>query len=152
MRLLWLTLILFSFLPAQNYTFMLDTYTKETELEATIIKRLASASLPKEEIRLFIPEISELEQKVYQKFFTLSSNCEDANFVFVKKSLDITSYCKDTKKLILTSNYRKLLSDERYYGAFFWQKSRPNITFISQRLQQHGVKLPVEFDKFVEDF
>jgi hypothetical protein len=152
MRIFILMLMIFSLSKAQNYTFILDTYTKEIELEATIIKRVASASLAQKEIRLFIPEISELERKVYQKFFTLSSNCEDANFIFVKKSLDISSYCKDTTKLIMTNNYRKLLSDEKYYGAFFWQKSRPNITFISQRLQERGVKLPLEFDKFIEDY
>lgn len=152
MRIFILMLLLLNLLKAENYTFMLDAYTKEIELEATIIKRVASASLEQEEIRLFIPEISELEQKVYQNFFTLSSNCEDADFVFVKKSLDISSYCKNTKKLIMTNNYRKLLGDEKYYGAFFWQKSRPNITFISQRLQERNVKLPLEFDKFIEDY
>lgn len=152
MRIFYFILILANLLYAQNYTFMLDAYTKETELEATIIQKVAAASLPNKEIRLFIPDISELEQKVYQEFFTLTTSCKDANFVFVKKSVDISGYCRDTKKLFLTNNYRKLLNDERYYGAFFWQKSRPNITFIAQRLQKQGVELPLEFDKFVEDF
>jgi hypothetical protein len=60
--------LLISFLNADQYTFLLNKYDKELELEAKIISNIATASI-KGEIKLFIPEISSIENEVYSKFF-----------------------------------------------------------------------------------
>ena len=143
---------LISFLNAEQYTFLVNKYDKELELEAKIISNIATASI-KSEIKLYIPEISNTEKEVYSKFFTLVDSCENANFVFIKKSIDTNSLCKNnTDKIFFTNNYEKLLKDKRYLGAFFWNKSRPNITFIKARLEKQKIELPEDYDKFVEDF
>ncbi len=143
---------LISFLNAEQYTFLLNKYDKELELEAKIISNIATASI-KNDIKLFIPEISIAEKEIYSKFFILSNSCDDANFIFVKKSLDTNSLCKeDTNKIFFTNNYQKLLKDSRYLGAFFWNKSRPNITFIKNRLEKQKIELSNDYAKFVEDF
>ena len=143
---------LISFLNAEQYTFLLNKYDKELELEAKIISNIATASI-KNDIKLFIPEISIAEKEIYSKFFILTHSCNDANFVFIKKSIDINSLCKeDTNKIFFTNNYQKLLNDNKYLGAFFWNKSRPNITFIKNRLEKQKIELPNDYDKFVEDF
>jgi len=152
MRTLLVSFVIATTLSAQNYTFLVSEYTKETELEAKIVSNIAEASLNKSEIRLFIPEISELEERVYSNFVTLTSSCSEADFVFVKRSVDVTEYCQDMDKVYVTNNYSKLLSDQRYIGAFFWQKSRPNITFLNKRLQKKQIQLPSNYEKFVEDF
>lgn len=139
-------------LHAQNYTFLVSEYTKETELEAKIVSNIAQASLKKSDIKLFIPEISELERGVYSNFVDLTNSCEEADFVFVKRSVDVAEYCQDLQKVYVTNNYSKLLSDSRFIGAFFWQKSRPNITFLSKRLRAKEIELPSNYEKFVEDF
>jgi hypothetical protein len=139
-------------LNAEQYTFLLNKYDKELELESQIISNIAHASI-KKDIKLFIPELSEMEKNVYSKSFTLVSSCVDANFIFVKRDIDLNSYCKDFKeKIFFTNNYEKLLNDNRYLGAFFWSKSRPNITFIKARLEKENIKLSEDYDKFVEDF
>lgn len=143
---------LITFLNAEQYTFLLNKYDKEIELEAKIISNIAIASI-KNDIKLFIPEISISEKEIYSKFFILSNSCDDANFVFIKKSIDINSLCKeDTNKIFFTNNYQKLLNDNKYLGAFFWNKSRPNITFIKNRLEKQKIELPNSYAKFVEDF
>lgn len=143
---------LISFLNAEQYTFLLNKYDKELELEAKIISNIATASI-KNDIKLFIPEISISEKEIYSKFFILSNSCDDANFIFVKKSIDINSLCKeDTNKIFFTNNYQKLLNDNKYLGAFFWNKSRPNITFIKNRLEKQKIELSNDYAKFVEDF
>ncbi len=144
---------LISFLNADQYTFLVNKYDKELELEAKIISNIATAAI-KNEIKLYIPEISNVEKEVYSKFFNLSDSCENANFIYIKKSIDTNSLCKSTQneKIFFTNNYEKLLNDNRYLGAFFWNKSRPNITFIKTRLEKQKVELPNDYDKFVEDF
>ena len=36
-------------------------------------------------------EISNAEKEVYSKFFNLSDSCENANFIYIKKSIDANS-------------------------------------------------------------
>jgi len=151
MRVLILLFTLLSFLSSENYTFLVQPYSKEAELEAKIIAEIATASLHGK-IKLFIPHMSEMEEKVYSKYFTLSSKCETSNFVFVNKAVEKESLCDNTNRLFFTNNYRKLLSDEKYFGALFWNKSRPNIVFIQKRLEIKAIELPKTFDQFVENF
>lgn len=135
-----------------QYTFLVNKYDKEIELEAKIISKIALTSLKNEEPLLYIPQISQSEKEIYSQFFKLSSSCDDANFVFVKKSKDIFKECQKYDKLFFTNNYQKLLLDSRYFGAFFWNKSRPNIVFIKERLEYQSIKLPNEYEQFIEDF
>lgn len=150
MKFLLLILFSISFLYSEQYTFLVNKYEKEMELEAKIISNIAKSSL-NEDIKLFIPKLENSEKKIYSKFFKLTNTCSDANFIFVKKSVDIFSLCKTEKKVFFTNNYRRLLGNNIYVGAFFWSKSRPNITFIKDRLNKLNIKLPKDYQKFIED-
>ena len=152
MKVIIFLITLISFLNADQYTFLLNKYDKELELDAKIISNIATASI-KGEIKLVNPEISNIESEDYYKFFILTNSCEDATFIFIKKSININSLCKsDNNQIFFTNNYEKLLKDNRYLGAFFWNKSRPNITFIKARLEKQKIELSKDYDKFVEDF
>jgi hypothetical protein len=152
MKFIFSLMLFISFANSEQYTFLLNKYDKELELESQIISNIAHASI-KNDIKLFIPEISDMEKSVYSKNFTLTNNCADANFIFVKREVDLNFYCKKYEnKIFFTNNYEKLLNDDRYIGAFFWNKSRPNITFIRARLEKEKIKLSEDYDKFVEDF
>ncbi|AXX87488.1 hypothetical protein [Malaciobacter marinus] len=151
MRALILMLTLISFATSDQYTFLINKYNKEMELEAKIIANIATLAT-KGEIKLFIPNISKVEKKVYSKIFTLVDKCEKSNFVFVKKNIKIDPKCLNNKRLFFTNNYKKLLNKDIYFGAFFWSKSRPNIVFIKNRLRTKKILLPKSYNKFIEDF
>jgi len=151
MRIIILTLAFISLAFSSQYTFLVKEYDKEIDLEAKIIVKIAKNSI-KDKIKLFIPNISNVEKNIYSKYFTLSESCESSNFVFVKKANNNDILCSENNKLFFTNNYRRLLSDKRFYGAFFWNKSRPNIVFIKRRLKQRNIKLPSDYEQFVEDF
>lgn len=151
MKILILILSLLTFINANQYTFLIKEYDKEIELEAKIISNIANSSI-KDEIILYIPNISKIEKKIYSKYFVLSNSCENSNFVFVKQMIKEDELCSINKKLFFTNNYKKLLSNDRYFGAFFWNKSRPNIVFIKDRLIQNKINLPNTYEQFIEDF
>ena len=92
------------------------------------------------------------EESVYKEHFRGVQDCREANFIFIKRGAKIDEVCKNKERLFFTNNYRKLLSDTTFFGAFFWNKSRPNIVFIKERLKSYSVSLPKEYEKFVEDF
>lgn len=151
MKIFILILTLFSLSYSGQHTFLVDKYDEEMELEAKIISDIATSSVGRE-IKLFIPKISDMEKKIYSKYFTLSEDCEASNFVFVNKTIENQTLCGTKDRLFFTNNYKKLLSDNKYYGAFFWHKSRPNIVFIKNRLEQANILLPKSYSQFVEDF
>ena len=149
MKILILLLTICSVAFSDQYVFLVNKYDKEIEYEAKIILKIATSSLAKE-IKLFIPDISEQEKKIYSEYFNLTKNCETANFIFDNKGT-LTNDCKKQNKLFFTNNYKKLMANEKYYGAFFWSKSRPNIVFIKQRLEANSVLLSKEYLKYIED-
>ena len=132
------------------YTFLVNKYDKEIELESKIISKIAKSSLT-QEIILFIPDMTKNEKSIYSKIFTLTNKCEEANFVYTKKETEKENLCDDKKRLYFTNNYRKLLSNEKYFGAFFWSKSRPNIVFVKHRLEKYNITLPQSYLQFIED-
>lgn len=136
---------------ARPYTFIVEKYDKELELEAKIIAKIAKLS-SSDKITLFIPNMTLKEEVIYSRYITVSQTCEASNFVFVKKNLNLNELCDTKDKLFFTNNYQRLLADKTYYGAFFWSKSRPNIVFIKNRLEKKNILLPEDFSSYIEDF
>ena len=151
MRFFILILTLFSLSFASNYTFLVDKYDKEIELEAKILAQIASLST-KEPITLFIPQVTKAEKKIYSKFFKLTPLCKEANFVFINKETDIKSLnCNPSITHFFTNNYQKLLTEKSFFGAFFWSKSRPNIVFAKKRLIANNITLPKNYHHYIEE-
>lgn len=149
MKAIILILTLSSFIFASSdYLFLVKKYNKDIELEAQIISEISTNIITNEEVKLFIPNITDDEKEIYSKLFQLANEC-DANFIFKKR--DYNFIC-EKNQIYFTNNYNKLISDAKYIGAFFWSKSRPNIVFIKSRLNKNSLILPITFNKFVEDF
>ncbi|RXK11692.1 hypothetical protein CP965_13050 [Halarcobacter mediterraneus] len=139
------------FIKADNYTYLLDKYQKETELEAKIVVKIAKDILVNKPVILYIPGMKSLDYKVYSSFVKVTKLCSEANFVFVKYSKSHKCQKKGKNSYILTNNYKKLLSDKTFLGAFFWSKSRPNIVLVKSRLSQKNIYLPREYERYIED-
>ncbi|WP_368030004.1 hypothetical protein [Arcobacter sp. s6] len=145
-------LIFFSYVYSNQQIYLVEKYNENIELEAKIISNIAKASI-QDKIKLYIPNISIKEKEIYSLFFTLADNCNDANFIFTKNEIKINDLCNNNiNKLFITNDYKKLLKDEKYVGAFYWTKSRPNITFIKNRLENQNIHLSDAYEKFVEEF
>ncbi len=152
-RIIFLVFSFFSFLNcSENYTFLLKEYNKEIELEAKIISNIAKNLIPKKDkLSIFIPEITDLEKSIYSEPFYIVNNCNDADFIYLRNNSDLES-CNIHNKIYFTNNYDSLLKNDKFIGAFFWSKSRPNIVFVKNRLNKNNIKLPEIYEKFIEEF
>lgn len=149
-RLLLFFTIFTSFVWANNYTYLVEEYTKETELEAEIVLKIAKDIMKDQQIKLFIPAITPLEKTIYGKETLLVNSCKEANFIFIKNEHELQC-TQSSNQFILTNNYRQLKNNNHFIGAFFWSKSRPNIVLIKDRLSQKNISLPQEYQQFIED-
>jgi len=139
-------------LYGQNYTYLIDEYDKVIDLEAKIITKIAKDITKNEKINLYIPDIRQIDEKVYSTKLNIVNSCKKADFIFVKYD-DKNLKCKNiNNKYFFTNNYKKLLNNKKYLGAFFWSKSRPNIVLIKGRLVKNNINLKKEYNKFVEDY
>lgn len=143
----------FTFLNSvENYTFLVKEYNKEIELESKIISSIAENLIhKKDKISLFIPEISDIEKTIYSSSFNIVNSCNDADFIYLRNNSD-SQLCNINNKIFFTNNYDSLLKNDKFIGAFFWSKSRPNIVFVKNRLDKNKIQLPEIYEKFVEEF
>ncbi len=137
---------------SDNYTFLVNKYNKEIELEAKIVSNIAQDLKFGNRTNLFIPNVTDNEKKIYSEYFNLTNECSEANFVFIKNDKNTSSCQKSSGKIFFTNNYDLLLKDEQFIGAFFWSKSRPNIVFVKNRSIKNNIQLPESYDKFIEEF
>ena len=152
MKKILLILLLNFTINAQDYTYLIDEYDKVVDLEAKIVIKIANDIIKKEKIKLYIPNIKDIDRKVYSKKVLIVDSCNEANFIFVKYKANLKGCSNISKKLIFTNNYKKLLKNKKYIGAFFWSKSRPNIIFIKDRLAKNKIALSNEYKQFIEEY
>lgn len=152
--LILLSVIIYINASDNNYTFLVNKYNKEIELEAKIMSNIVHDMNLSPKPSIFIPNISQVERNIYAELFTISDNCNDANFIFIKSDkIEEFQECEKLKnKIFFTNNYDLLLKNNHFIGAFFWSKSRPNIVFVKNRLVSNNIKLPENYDKFIEEF
>jgi len=78
--------------------------------------------------------------------FTQVDNCAEADIVVMTKST-LARECQD--KVVVGTRYRHLKKDY-VFGAFFWQKGRPNILFKKTKLEEKNIVLTSDLIDYME--
>lgn len=55
------------------------------------------------------------------------------------------------KPIIFVTDYHFLKISDDIVGAFYWRKGRSQLLFINNRLKQHDITLPNEYQNFMVD-
>ena len=62
---------------SDNYTFLVNKYNKEIELEAKIVSNIAQNLKFGNKTNLFIPNVTDSEKKIYSEYFNLTNECSE---------------------------------------------------------------------------
>ncbi|WP_044415867.1 hypothetical protein [Halarcobacter anaerophilus] len=89
MRVLFIVTLLILSLQAQNYTYLIDEYDKVIDLEAKIISKIAKDIVKDKKVKLYIPHLKRLDEKVYSSKVDLVHSCKEANFIFIKYKVNL---------------------------------------------------------------
>ncbi|MEA1919919.1 MAG: hypothetical protein U9N52_08780 [Campylobacterota bacterium] len=76
------------------------------------------------------------------------NDCDSADIVILSTWKKLPKSCLN--KPLFTTRYRIFTNKKKVFGAFFWQKGRPNIIFSQKRLNEQNISLSSEFDRFIE--
>lgn len=137
-----------TFLWILALTYSLNAQTSESAIAAQIIDKTLNSFFAEEKIYTWGEKAEHIQIIQQSKRMVFTRDPSQAHFLLVSKTVpnDIAN-----NSVILTTEYNMLNKDNRVVGAFFWQKGRPNLLFLRNRLEKANLKLSREFDKFIED-
>ncbi|ACO04327.1 MAG TPA: hypothetical protein DEP48_06620 [Persephonella sp.] len=118
---------------------------REKELEVKILEKISTDIVGKDYIKVYLIGYPRDKVLKYGRRLLITHSCYSADIIIAKEKKKIP--CKG--KIILTTNYYLLLEYPDAIGAFYWKKGRPHIVFLKERLEEKGITLPYEYEKFI---
>lgn len=129
-------------------TSVLSAEITKSSIETQIIDKITVSMFPNQKVTVWGE--TAYHKNIIQKSTQIlpADHSTNATVLIVSKKIpeNIAS-----NAVIISTEYSLLAKDPRIVGAFFWQKGRPNILFIRERMQNANIVLGHEFDKYIED-
>lgn len=119
------------------------------EIEKGIYQTILRALFPsKNIIRVWSDEASKKSLFSSIDGVRLVKNRKDADILMLFHTYDI----KQSDKAVFANGYLVLQrSKGNAVGGFYWQKGRPNLVFVKNKLQEFGIVLPKNLRGYIED-
>ena len=120
-------------------------FADDVEIEKNIYETIFLALVETEKPNVYSKDTIE-SLGLRPALFTQVYKCSQADIVVMTKS-SIPKSCQD--KVVVGTRYRHLRKPY-VYGAFFWQKGRPNILFKRTKLEEHNIVLTSKLIDYME--
>ncbi len=125
--------------------FLLFAQNIEEQIYTTIIHGLFPN---KDRIVVYIDSADDFP-KLRDHSFILTPIPKTADLILASKEKTILA---NPHKIIFVNSFYLLQKyRDRVVGGFFWQKGRPNIIFLEQRIKALHIKLPNDLREFVDE-
>ena len=79
--------------------------------------------------------------------FEIVDTCDKSVVVLVGKFSKLSEICKD--KPLFSTDYRSFKHTPNSFGAYYWRKGRPQLTFKRRTLEKYHLSLPLALEKYV---
>jgi len=133
---------------------IIRNFSDEKELEVRILEKIFTDITGKKKVRVVIlgskRDYFSRNISAYSERLKESKSCRKADIVFLAGVYrgKLPKGCGG--KILFSSRKKDIFLRENCVGAFFWKKGRPNILFIRERLRKKRIKLPPEYNRFIE--
>lgn len=122
-----------------------------SEIKAQIILSIAHLLTNKKSIKIYIDDPSFLDILKTAKNIHRVDKCYKADIIITKNSRKIKKMCKDKEANIISTRYKDYKQNSDIdFGAFFWQKGRPNMLINSKIIQKRNMRLPKSYLKYLD--
>ncbi len=121
-------------------------------IKAKIIGKVATSLLEVSVVFIYT------DDPAYEKLFEEEENlietksCSDADMILSNRLEKYRTSCPpNSQRLYFATSYSDYIKNrDAAVGAFFWQKGRPNLILNAKKLKELKIKLPSEFDNYIE--
>ncbi len=118
-------------------------------LKAKIIKNIAEILVKKKVVRVYVTDPNFYDIFRVQNDFKKAISPKYADIILTNNSIKYENL--KHKPCIISTNYKDYKNHTDIdWGAFFWQKGRPNIILNAKILKQKHIKIPMQYDNYVE--
>jgi hypothetical protein len=127
---------------------MLSAQDSDIKLHAQMINKLALDISKQEHPKIYDPTFGR-SYSGYLNNSTTVNTCNEADIVIISSTNQMQGCNKN--QIILVTKYDLLNEIPNAIGAFYWQKGRPNLVFISPRLVEKNMKLTSEYSNLTDN-
>ena len=122
-----------------------------SQIKAQIILNIARLVTHKKTVKIYVDDPSFLDIFKNSSYIKRVSNCFQADVVITKNSQNIKKQCKKKQINIISTTYKDYKQNSDIdFGAFFWQKGRPNMLINSKIIQKRSISLPRSYYKYLD--
>ncbi len=122
-----------------------------SQIKAQIILNIARLVTHKKIVKIYVDDPSFLDIFKNNNDIKRVSNCFQADVVITKNSQNIKKQCKKKQINIISTTYKDYKQNSDIdFGAFFWQKGRPNMLINSKIIQKRSISLPRSYYKYLD--
>ncbi len=122
-----------------------------SQIKAQIILNIARLVTHKKTVKIYVDDPSFLDIFKNNNDIKRVSNCFQADVVITKNSQNIKKQCKKKQINIISTTYKDYKQNSDIdFGAFFWQKGRPNMLINSKIIQKRSISLPRSYYKYLD--
>ncbi len=119
------------------------------EIEKGIYKTILEALFPSKSIvKVWSDEVSKNPLFASIEGVRVVQNKKDADILMLFHTYDI----QKSDQAVFANGYLVLQRNKgNAVGGFYWQKGRPNLVFVKNKLQERGITLPKKLQSYIED-
>jgi len=122
-----------------------------SDIKAQIILNIAHLITHKKDINIYLDDPSFLDIFKTNKNIHRVFNCFNADLIITKDSKIMRKLCENKQTNIISTRYKDYKQNNDIdFGAFFWQKGRPNILINSKIIQRRSMHLPKSYYKYLD--
>lgn len=130
------------------FTLVITVNASESAVAAQIIDKVLTSFIREEKVMTWGETEEHIKIIQHSPKMEWTDDPKKAKFLLISNSIPDNL---SENAIVFTTEYKLLKKDDRIVGAFFWQKGRPNLLFLRNRLQENKLTLSKEFNKYIED-
>jgi hypothetical protein len=122
-----------------------------SEIKAQIILSIAHLLTNKKTVNIYLDDPSFSDIFKTDKKIHRVDKCFKADLIITKNSKNIKRMCQNKRANIISTRYKDYKQNSDIdFGAFFWQKGRPNMLINSKIIQKRRIRLPRSYLKYLD--
>ena len=119
----------------------------DTITAAKIFDKIFQAMTDKQQVKVYSSNEMYKEVVISAPSLNLVSSCKEADIILIDSMKEIPKECKE--KLFFTTSNFVFKKFDNAVGAFYCDRGHISIKFSESRLDNHNVKLPNSFKKYI---
>ena len=121
------------------------------KIKAQIILNIAHLATDKNIVKIYVDDPSFLDIFKNEKDIKRVKDCFKADIIITKDSKNIQKECQKKGINIISTIYQDYKQNKNIdFGAFFWQKGRPNMLINSKIIKERNMSVPTSYYKYLD--